>query len=245
MLLTGYARSWVRKTAIPDLALPSPSMLAQSKTQTELRINEIFLSLQGESAKVGLPTIFIRLTGCPLRCRYCDTAYAFHEGKKQSIDSIIKNISQYRTRHVCVTGGEPLAQRHCHDLLTRLCNEGYEVSLETSGAIDISSVDARVMKVMDIKTPSSEEEDKNRYENLDSLNAIDQIKFVVCNRNDYDWVKTKLMDLRLVDICEVLLSPEHGSLNPTELADWILEDKLNVRLQVQLHKYLWNNAPGK
>lgn len=225
---------------------PSPDMFAQSQsqTQTELRINEIFLSLQGESAKVGLPTIFIRLTGCPLRCRYCDTAYAFHDGEKQSIDSIIKNISRYRTRHVCVTGGEPLAQRHCHDLLTRLCDEGYEVSLETSGAIDISGVDPRVMKVMDIKTPASTEEDKNRYENLESLNDNDQIKFVVCNRNDYDWVKTKLNEYRLVDICKVLLSPEHDSLNPTELADWILEDKLNVRLQVQLHKYLWGNKPG-
>lgn len=223
---------------------PSPDMLAQSQTQTELRINEIFLSLQGESAKVGLPTIFIRLTGCPLRCRYCDTAYAFHDGEKQSIDSIIKNISQYRTRHVCVTGGEPLAQRQCHDLLTRLCDEGYEVSLETSGAIDLSGVDPRVMKVMDIKTPASTEEDKNRYENLESLNDSDQIKFVVCNRNDYDWVKAKIKEYRLVDICEVLLSPEHDSLNPTDLAEWILEDKLNVRLQVQLHKYLWGNKPG-
>lgn len=227
------------------MAGPSPrNMLAQSQTQTELRINEIFFSLQGESAKVGLPTIFIRLTGCPLRCRYCDTAYAFHEGEKQTIDSIIKTISQYRTRHVCVTGGEPLAQRHCRDLLARLCDEGYEVSLETSGAIDISGVDERVMKVMDIKTPASTEEDKNRYENLELLKESDQIKFVICNRHDYEWVRTRLQEYRLADICEVLLSPEHESLSPTELAGWVLEDKLNVRLQVQLHKYLWGNKPG-
>lgn len=222
-----------------------PGSLVQQQAQTELRINEIFFSIQGESTKVGLPTIFIRLTGCPLRCRYCDTAYAFHDGEKMSIDTIIQNISQYRTKHVTVTGGEPLAQRSCHELLARLCDEGFHVSLETSGAIDIANVDERVMKIMDIKTPGSTEDDKNKFENLTHLTDNDQIKFVICNRSDYEWSKQKLIELNMTDICEVLFSPEHESLNPTDLADWILEDKLNVRLQVQLHKYLWGNVPGK
>jgi 7-carboxy-7-deazaguanine synthase len=217
----------------------------QKQSHSELRINEIFFSIQGESTKVGLPTIFIRLTGCPLRCQYCDTAYAFHEGEKMSIDDIIKNISQYRTKHVTVTGGEPLAQRSCHELLSRLCDEGYNVSLETSGAIDIANVDERVMKIVDIKTPASEEENKNKFENLAYLNKDDQLKFVICNQADYEWTKQKLNELKLTDYCEVLFSPAHGSQDATELANWILEDKLNVRLQVQLHKLLWGNAPGK
>jgi len=219
-------------------------MVAKNQSQSLLRINEIFLSLQGESSRVGLPTIFIRLTGCPLRCRYCDTAYAFHDGNRQSLDEVINTISRFRTRYVCVTGGEPLAQRHCRDLLVRLCDEGYEVSLETSGAIDIADVDERVMKVMDIKTPASGEQDKNRYENFNYLKQNDQVKFVICNRDDYDWVKARLQEYRITDICEVLLSPEHEALNPTRLADWILQDNLNVRMQVQLHKYLWGNKPG-
>ncbi len=220
------------------------NMVASTQAQTELRINEIFLSLQGESIKTGLPTVFIRLTGCPLRCRYCDTAYAFHQGEKQTIDSIINTVAQYRSRHVCVTGGEPLAQKRAFDLLVRLCDEGYDVSLETSGAIDIADVDQRVMKIMDIKTPSSTEEEKNRYENIQYLDDKDQVKFVICNRTDYDWVKSIMREHRLNDVCEVLLSPEHESQNPTELADWILEDKLNVRMQLQMHKYLWGNKPG-
>ena len=221
-----------------------PGFLPQQQEQIELRINEIFFSIQGESVKVGLPTIFIRLTGCPLRCGYCDTAYAFHDGEKMSIDSIIKTIGQYRAKHVTVTGGEPLAQRHCHELLARLCDEGFHVSLETSGAISVANVDERVMKIMDIKTPGSSEENKNKYENIAQLNQIDQIKFVICNRHDYDWAKQKMNEYKLTDICEVLFSPEHESLDPADLANWILEDKLNVRLQLQVHKYLWGNAKG-
>jgi 7-carboxy-7-deazaguanine synthase len=219
-----------------------------SETQqsvSELSINEIFFSLQGESTKVGLPTIFIRLSGCPLRCQYCDTAYAFHDGEKILINDIIQNISQYRSKHVTVTGGEPLAQRPCHELLSRLCDEGYQVSLETSGAIDIANVDERVMKIVDIKTPGSEEESKNKFENLKYLNNNDQLKFVICNQSDYEWSKQKLNELKLTDYCEVLFSPAHETLNPADLANWILEDKLNVRMQVQLHKYLWGNVPGK
>jgi 7-carboxy-7-deazaguanine synthase len=218
---------------------------AAQQSASELSINEIFFSLQGESTKVGLPTIFIRLSGCPLRCQYCDTAYAFHDGEKISINDIIQNISQYRTKHVTVTGGEPLAQRACHELLSRLCDEGYQVSLETSGAIDTADVDERVMKIVDIKTPGSEEESKNKFENLKYLNNNDQLKFVICNQSDYEWSKQKLNELKLTDYCEVLFSPAHETLNPTDLANWILEDKLNVRMQVQLHKYLWGNVPGK
>jgi 7-carboxy-7-deazaguanine synthase len=222
-----------------------PDSSAQKNTPTDLRINEIFFSLQGESTKVGLPTIFIRLTGCPLRCQYCDTAYAFYQGKKMSIDSIIEDISQYRAKHVTVTGGEPLAQRSCHELLARLCDEGFQVSLETSGAINIANVDKRIMKIVDLKTPASEEENKNKFENLLHLNKDDQLKFVICNQLDYEWAKQKLNELKLADYCEVLFSPEHQSQNATDLANWILEDNLNVRMQLQLHKYLWGNAPGK
>ncbi len=217
----------------------------QQNTQTELRINEIFYSIQGESVKSGLPTVFIRLTGCPLRCRYCDTAYAFHDGSKMTIDSIIHNISQYRAKHVTVTGGEPLAQHSCLELLARLCDEGFLVSLETSGFMDIANVDERVMKIMDIKTPGSTEENKNNFDNLKYLTEHDQIKFVICNKTDYEWSVQKVTDLNLTDICEILFSPEHDSLCAKELAEWVLEDKLNVRLQLQLHKYLWGNVPGK
>jgi 7-carboxy-7-deazaguanine synthase len=226
---------------LPRAQADSPAQ----KQASELSINEIFFSIQGESTKVGLPTIFIRLSGCPLRCQYCDTAYAFHKGDKISINNIIESISQYQTKHVTVTGGEPLAQRACHELLSRLCDEKYQVSLETSGAIDISNVDKRVMKIVDIKTPASEEESKNKYENLKYLNKDDQIKFVICDQTDYEWSKQKLSELNLTGHCEVLFSPEHQTLNPTDLANWILEDNLNVRMQVQLHKYLWGNVPGK
>ncbi len=222
-----------------------PDSLAQKKAQTELRINEIFFSIQGESTKVGLPTIFIRLTGCPLRCSYCDTTYAFHDGDKMSVDGIIKRISQYRSKHVTVTGGEPLAQKSCHELLARLCDEGFHVSLETSGAINIAHVDERVMKIMDIKTPGSAEESKNKFENIAHITAKDQIKFVIGDRPDYEWSKQKMSEFNLTDKCEVLFSPEHESVSPTDLAEWILEDKLNVRIQVQLHKYLWGNVSGK
>jgi 7-carboxy-7-deazaguanine synthase len=210
-----------------------------------LRINEIFFSLQGETSKVGVPTAFIRLTGCPLRCSYCDTEYAFHAGDKLSIGQIMQSIAGYRTRHVTVTGGEPLAQKTCHDLLTHLCNEAYEVSLETGGAMDVSAVDPRVMKILDIKTPGSGEAEKNRYENLESLNRGDQIKFVVCSRQDYEWARKLLFEKQLNEYCEVLFSPSYNELAASRLADWILEDKLPVRFQIQLHKYLWGDVPGK
>lgn len=211
----------------------------------ELRINEIFYSLQGEARTVGLPTIFIRLTGCPLRCTYCDTEYAFYEGNTLSLESIINTIAQYKTPYITVTGGEPLAQASCIPLLTELCNKGYEVSLETSGALDISSVDPRVSKVMDLKTPDSGEADKNLWENLDYLTNNDQLKFVICSRDDYDWAKT-MIDLHgLNQRCQLLFSPIHGELSPQDLAEWILEDQLQVRFQLQLHKYLWNDEAGR
>ena len=221
------------------------AVLTHKQSETRLNINEIFFSVQGESTKVGLPTVFIRLTGCPLRCRYCDTAYAFHGGNKMSVDSIINNINEYRSKHVTVTGGEPLAQGACHELLARLCDEGYHVSLETGGAIDVSPVDERVMKIMDIKTPGSAEADKNNFNNIRWLNEHDQIKFVICDKNDYGWSRQKINEYKLTDICEVLFSPEHELLTPAELAAWILEDGLDVRLQLQLHKYLWGDVPGK
>lgn len=210
-----------------------------------LRINEIFYSLQGESRTVGLPTIFIRLTGCPLRCHYCDTEYAFYEGDTYSFEQILEAIKPYQTEYITVTGGEPLAQADCIPLLKTLCDKGYEVSLETSGAIDVSPVDSRVSKVMDLKTPDSGEADKNLWENITHLTANDQIKFVICSRDDYDWAKT-MMDIHgLTECCDILFSPIHGELEPRELADWIIEDQLNVRFQLQLHKYLWNDEAGR
>lgn len=210
-----------------------------------LRINEIFFSLQGETSKVGLPTAFIRLTGCPLRCQYCDTRYAFHEGQKISLAEIVGTISTYRTRHVTVTGGEPLAQKACLDLLDYLCDEAYQVSLETSGAIDLAGVNAQVIKILDIKTPGSLEEAKNIFDNLKYITTHDQIKFVICDRTDYQWSIQKIKEYQLTDLCEVYFSPSHDELQAVTLADWILEDKLPVRLQVQLHKYLWGDVPGK
>ena len=209
-----------------------------------LRVKEIFFSLQGESSKTGLPTIFIRLTGCPLRCHYCDTEYAFHGGEKLSIDAVIERISDYRTPHVCVTGGEPLAQKACPTLLKRLCDRGYQVSLETSGAMDVTDVDPRVLKVLDLKTPASGEADKNLFSNLESLGGNDQVKFVICNRADYEWCSDVISAYGLAQRCEVLLSPSHDELSARELADWILIDQLPVRMQVQLHKYLWGDGPG-
>jgi len=211
---------------------------------SRLRITEIFHSLQGESRTVGLATVFVRLTGCPLRCGYCDTAYAFKGGEWREIDDILAEVAGYGARYVTVTGGEPLAQKDCLELLTRLCDAGYEVSLETSGALDVSAVDPRVVKVMDLKTPASGELDKNLYGNIDHLNPHDQVKFVICDRGDYDWAKAQIVEHRLAERCELLMSPSHGQQNATELAEWILADKLPVRFQLQLHKYLWNDAPG-
>lgn len=210
-----------------------------------LIINEIFFSIQGETNLSGLPTIFIRLTGCPLRCQYCDTAYAFHEGEKLSLLEILRKIASFRSRHVTVTGGEPLSQKACVDLLSLLCDEGYQVSLETSGAIDMKNIDERVCKIMDIKTPASEEADKNNMDNLKYITAHDQIKFVICDRSDYEWARDIIHDMQLFERCELLFSPSHEQLDATQLADWILTDQLPVRLQIQLHKYLWGDVPGK
>ncbi|HKS93295.1 MAG TPA: 7-carboxy-7-deazaguanine synthase QueE [Gammaproteobacteria bacterium] len=210
-----------------------------------LRITEIFYSIQGEADSVGWPTVFVRLTGCPLRCQYCDTAYAFHGGEWRSFDTILKDVAQYRPEFVTVTGGEPLAQPNCLGLLTRLCDAGYQVSIETSGALSIADMDARVVRVMDLKTPGSGESARNLYANLAVLRAQDQVKFVICDREDYDWSKHKLEEYRLVEHCQVLFSPSYTQLPVHTLAEWILADRLPVRLQVQLHKYIWGDVPGR
>lgn len=212
---------------------------------TRLRVTEIFHSLQGEARTVGLPTVFVRLTGCPLRCNWCDTEYAFTEGEWMTLDDVLARVGEYTPRYVTVTGGEPLAQPGCRALLAALCDAGCEVSLETSGALDIGGVDARVSIVMDLKAPGSGEEARNRYENSALLRAKDQVKFVIADRRDYDWSRAKLNELGLRGRCELLFSPVHGVLNPTELAEWILADRLPVRLQIQLHKYLWTETRGR
>jgi 7-carboxy-7-deazaguanine synthase len=210
-----------------------------------LKITEIFYSLQGESDSVGFPTVFVRLTGCPLRCQYCDTAYAFSGGEWMNLDAIVERVRTLALRHVCVTGGEPLAQKACLELLTRLCDLGLRVSLETSGALPVEAVDPRVVKVVDVKTPASGEEHRNLYAQLASLTAQDQVKFVLCSRADYDWSRAKLSELALADRCSVLFSPSNEELPARDLADWILADRLPVRMQLQLHKILWGNSPGK
>ncbi len=210
-----------------------------------LKITEIFYSLQGESDSVGFPTVFVRLTGCPLRCQYCDTAYAFSGGEWMNLDAIVERVRTLALRHVCVTGGEPLAQKACLELLTRLCDLGLRVSLETSGALPVEAVDPRVVKVVDVKTPASGEEHRNLYAQLASLTAQDQVKFVLCNRADYDWSRAKLAELALANRCSVLFSPSNEELPARDLADWILADRLPVRMQLQLHKILWGNSPGK
>jgi 7-carboxy-7-deazaguanine synthase len=210
----------------------------------EVRINEIFFSLQGESSRVGLPTVFVRLTGCPLRCGYCDTAYAFHDGRTQSIDDVLTEVARYGARYVCVTGGEPLAQKSCITLLKRLCDSSYSVSLETSGAVDISEVDARVSRVMDIKTPGSNEMEKNRWENLALLKSHDEIKFVLTDEFDYTWAKALVEEKSLTKICPVLFSPSFNEVSYEQLAAWILRDRLPVRMQVQLHKVIWGEKRG-
>ena len=211
----------------------------------KLRISEVFFSLQGETRTVGLPTTFVRLTGCPLRCRYCDTSYAFTGGDWMTLDEILEQVAIHSAKHVTITGGEPLAQPNCIPLLTALCQLGYKVSLETSGALDIAAVDERVVKVMDLKTPASAESEKNLWSNLDHLSENDQIKFVICNESDYEWCKARMLEHKLEERCEVLLSPSQDELSPSVLADWILRDKLNVRFQVQLHKVLWGDEAGR
>ncbi len=210
-----------------------------------LKITEIFYSLQGEADTAGIPTTFVRLTGCPLRCQYCDTAYAFHGGEWWEIDAVLARVKELGTRYVCVTGGEPLAQRMCIELLWSLCDLGYRVSLETGGAMSLEDVDARVVKVVDVKTPGSQEESRNRYDELARLESKDLVKFVICGRADYEWSRSKVAELGLTSRCTVLFSPSHEQLPARELADWILEDRLPVRFQIQLHKYLWGNVPGK
>lgn len=210
----------------------------------QLRITEIFYSLQGETASVGLPTVFVRLTGCPLRCQYCDTAYAFHGGNRLTLNAIMDEVASYHPSHVTVSGGEPLAQPLCHKLLTQLCDAGYTVSLETSGALDTSKVDARVIKIVDFKTPGSKEVSRNFFGNVAHLNKHDQVKFVICDRADYDWAKQIINEYDLYNKCDVLMSPSHQQLDNKTLADWILVDRLPLRFQVQLHKYIWGDIPG-
>lgn len=210
-----------------------------------LRITEIFFSLQGESTTIGLPTVFIRLTGCPLRCQYCDTSYAFSGGQKTTIKSILEKVSTYHPTYICVTGGEPLAQPNCLVLLEALCDLGYHVSLETSGALDCASVDNRVMIVMDLKTPDSKEEKKNKLSNIDVLKPTDQIKFVICSRKDYEWAKAMIAHHELSSKTQLIFSPSYGQIEPAQLAEWILQDNLPVRFQLQLHKVLWHDAKGR
>ncbi|MDP3743599.1 MAG: 7-carboxy-7-deazaguanine synthase QueE [Methylotenera sp.] len=211
----------------------------------KLKIHEIFYSLQGESTRVGLPTVFVRLTGCPMRCIYCDTAYAFSGGSNIEIDDILAKVAEFGTQYVTVTGGEPLAQKDCHVLLKALCDAGYSVSLETGGAIDISPVDSRVSVILDIKTPGSGELKNNLWGNLAHLKPIDEVKFVLCSRADYDWAKDILASYKITEKCPVLFSPVYSQVNPTELAEWVLADRLPVRMQLQLHKILWGEVAGK
>lgn len=210
-----------------------------------LRVTEIFLSLQGESRSAGIPTVFVRLTGCPLRCGYCDTPYAFKGGRSIEIADICTQVTGYGVRHVTVTGGEPLAQKGCTALLEQLADRGHEVSLETSGALDLSRVDPRIVKVMDLKTPGSGEMEQNLYPNIEHLGPRDQVKFVICDRTDYEWARAMVGRLELCGRCEVLFSPAHGRLDPRALADWVVADRVPVRFQIQLHKYLWGEEPGR
>jgi 7-carboxy-7-deazaguanine synthase len=216
-----------------------------SNVEARLRITEIFHSLQGEARTVGWPTVFVRLTGCPLRCRYCDTAYAFHGGAWRDLADIARAVAAYSARYITVTGGEPLAQPACRDLLKLLADRGYDVSLETGGALDIGGIDTRVTVVMDLKTPGSGEVGRNRYENIPLLKRTDEVKFVICDRADYEWSCAKVAEFDLATRCDVLFSPSYGQLAAAALADWILADRLPVRMQVQLHKILWGDVPGR
>ncbi len=226
------------------MTVVAPDAVAASQAD-RLKLTEVFLSLQGEARDAGWPTVFVRLTGCPLRCTYCDTAYAFHGGEWWQIDDILAEVARHGVRHVCVTGGEPLAQKRCIGLLRRLCDAGYQVSLETSGALDIGAVDPRVSRVLDIKTPDSGEAHRNLWDNLPLLTAHDQVKLVICSRGDYEWARDVVATHRLAERCDVLFSPSKGQLSARDLADWIVADRLPVRFQMQLHKLLWNDEPGR
>jgi 7-carboxy-7-deazaguanine synthase len=225
-----------------QVALP---ITERAERALSLRITEIFHSIQGEADAVGWPTVFVRLTGCPLRCTWCDTTYSFHGGEKRTLDQVLSEVARYQTRHVCVTGGEPLAQRNCLPLLAALCDAGHEVSLETSGALDVAAVDPRVRKVVDLKCPGSGESARNRYENLAYLAPNDQIKFVIADRADYEWAREQCQTRGLTALCQVLYSPVADTLAPATLVEWILADRLPVRFQMQLHKLLWGNSPGR
>jgi 7-carboxy-7-deazaguanine synthase len=220
-------------------------ILVPQETGQRLRLTEIFYSLQGETRTAGFPTVFIRLTGCPLRCGYCDTSYAFSGGSWWTFPAILAELGKYATGYVTVTGGEPLAQKPCYELLKVLCDQGYRVSLETSGAMEIADVDTRVVKVMDLKTPGSGEMDKNRYANITFLQSQDQVKFVLCDRQDYEWAVARLREYQLTERCEVLFSPSYGQLALRDLAEWVLADQLSVRVQIQLHKLIWGDEPGR
>lgn len=224
---------------------PPSSVITQYPEAGNLRVNEIFLSLQGETSRAGLPTVFVRLTGCPLRCGYCDTEYAFHSGKRMSIAAILAEVAKHGVHYVTVTGGEPLAQKECLILLRLLCDAGYSVSLETSGALDISKVDARVSKILDIKTPGSREAEKNLWTNLQYLTSHDEVKFVLCDESDYQWAVDVMRERQLNLVCPILFSPVYGRLDPALLVEWVLRDRLPVRVQVQLHKLLWGEGPGR
>lgn len=221
---------------VDDTALPGVD---------RVKLTEIFLSIQGEADAVGWPTVFVRLTGCPLRCGYCDTEYAFYGGQWHALGDVLQQVAAHDVKHVCVTGGEPLAQKGCLPLLDALCDAGYSVSLETSGALDIGGVDPRVARIMDLKAPGSGEHEKNRWENLDLLTAHDELKFVLASREDYDWAVSACRQRRLFERYPILFSPVQGQLDPAQLAQWILDDRLPLRFQLQLHKVLWNNAQGR
>lgn len=238
-------KSWRLKPASTGTTDPVLSRPGEGVRNPTLRINEVFVSIQGESTRIGLPTVFVRLTGCPLRCVWCDTEYAFTGGVTRNIDELVAEIVALKVPVVCVTGGEPLAQKGCRDLLRRLCDAGLSVSLETSGALDISRIDPRVSRIMDLKAPGSGECDRNRLENIPLLSAHDEIKFVLADETDYEWARSMLDQHQLANRCTVLMSPVHGSLSPTELAEWIVRDQLPVRFQLQLHKLLWADARGK
>lgn len=224
--------------------MPAKTQRDELPSDQRLRVTEIFHSIQGESDTIGWPTVFVRLTGCPLRCQYCDTAYAFHGGEWLTIGSVLMRVAEFSPRYVTLTGGEPLAQKNCASLLMQLCDAGYRVSIETGGSLPIEGMDERVIRVLDLKTPGSGECHRNLYANIQHLRKQDLVKFVICDRNDYEWSRDLLQEHKLTERCQVLFSPSHEQLKAVELAEWILADRLPVRLQLQLHKYLWGNVPG-